>query len=88
MASVNSYLLSSQVSRLLRGSESCSSGPSDREASLAVHFLPHQLSAETEPERQPRDTHWLLGEMFFQLFFFKAKHKTQLFVSKVDILIL
>lgn len=65
LTSVNSYLLFSQVSRLLWGSEGCSSSPSDGEASLAVHFLPHQLPAEAEPERQLRDAHWILGEMFF-----------------------
>ena len=55
----------SQVPRLLWGSEAGSSSTSDAETSPAVHLLPHQLPAETEPERQLWDTHWILCKFLY-----------------------
>lgn len=55
---------SSQVSRLLRRVEVGSAGLSDRETPPALHLLPHQLPAETEPEWQLWDADRILCETF------------------------
>lgn len=74
----------SQITWLLWGSEDCAASIPDREASFAVHVLPHQLPAEAESEWQLWDSHWLLSECF--LFLFKEHDTKQLLVSSYQTL--
>lgn len=56
-----------QVSWFLWRAKDSSSSPFNRETPLAVHFLPYQLPAETEPDWKYGDSHWIFSEWLNRL---------------------